>query len=390
MNRATLAIIGTVVLIVLATFTAIFLARGYRFDIINKSVQPTGILVTTSDPDGAGIWIDGKLKTATNNTINLDPGTYQVRIHKEGFSDWEKKITIRKEEVFKTNAFLFPSLVDLRPLTFSGAVNPVLSLDHTKIVYGVASASARLDGTNPNGLWILDMGRNLPVSLLNGGDLRQIYAQKNLVGKNLLWSPDEKEILAGNYLLETDKINLDHIFIASLSATLDTWQDQKTLRQNAQLAKMPLKIPAELKFSPDGTKVLYTATVSATLAKYLTTYLPGTNPTPEIRTLTTGNTYVYDLKEDRNYEIQNSKLPGPTGAGKNQNLSWFPSSRHLLSVTENQISVMEFDGTNQSIIFSGQFDPKAVFVWPNWSKIVILTPLGSPQGQENLYTINLR
>lgn len=334
MSKQTLAVLTGLVLISAGIIVAIFLARGYQFNISQKSVTSTGILVATSDPDGAQVLIDGKLKTATNNTINLEPGIYSIKIQKEGFTPWEKKIEIKKEEVFKTNAFLFPALADLRPLTFSGAASPSASPDGTKIIYNTAK-----------GLYQLDMGRSfLPSQFFSAGDTRQI-----------------------------------------LTDPTDEW---KILAEKQQTERMA-KLPAELKdfsaiFSPDESKIIYLATASATLPKYIKIYLPGTNPTPEVRQLIPEKTYVYDLKEDKNYLIADCSLPIA-------NCRWFPSSRHILSINKNQISVLEFDGTNKAVLFNGQFDPQAVFSWPNWSKIIILTSLGATDGEtENLYTINLR
>lgn len=335
-----MAVLAGLVLVSVGVVVAIFLARGYQFDISKKSVTPTGILVATSDPDGAQVLIDGKLKTATNNTINLEPGTYSIKIQKEGFTSWEKRVEIKKEEVFKTNAFLFPALADLRPLTFSGAASPSASPDGTKIIYNTAK-----------GLYQLDMGRSfLPNQFFSAGDARQI-----------------------------------------LTDPTDEWKILAEKQQLARLTKLPVDLKqilattaGELNFSPDESKILYLATASATLPKYLKTYLPGTNPTSEIRSLASGNIYIYDLKEDKNYEISNCKF-------QIVNCVWFPSSRHILSINKNQISLLEFDGTNKAVLFSGQFNPQAVFPWPNWSKIIILTNLGATDGEtENLYTINLR
>lgn len=422
MNRATLAIVAALIIIFSGIAVAITLARGYQFDVSKKTLAPTGILVATSDPDGAQVLIDGKLKTATNNTINLAPGEYKVRIQKDGFTPWEKQIEIKKEEVFKTNVFLFPSLADLRPLTFTGALNPTISSDKTKIAYGIASASAKIDGANGNGVWIMDIGRAFSAPIFSATDLRQIYANTpflSLSDANLIWSPDDKQILAyygdlekptSAYLLNTDRINdAPSQVLPTLTVILTDWTNLSLARKNAQLAKLPLNLrsllstsAAQLNFSPDETKILYTATASASLPHFLTAYLPGTNPTPQTRTITTNHTYVYDLKEDRNYLI-----PGNWSASGNQQpagqqtsqLAWFPSSRHLLTITNNssvslgagQILVMEYDGTNQAAVFNGAFNPDDVFVWPNWSKIVILTNLGSNDPlAKNLYTVNLR
>ncbi len=396
-----MAVVFGITLILAGTVVAILFARGYNFDISKKELSSTGILVATSDPDGAGVNIVEtrhalSVRSATNSTLNLAPGTYKVKIQKDGFTPWEKSVEIKKEEVFKTNVFLFPALSDLRPLTFTGAKNPIISTDNTKIVYGVASASSQLS-LNQNGIWIIDMGRVFVSSpIFSAADFRQIYRNPAAAGTLSLsdtkftWSPDNKQILAGNYLLDADRLDDTPTFIASPGGIIAEWKILLDARKTAQNSKLPVNIKqilasnsGELFFSPDETKVLYTATASATLPIAITNDLPGKNPTPENRKLSTGNTYVYDLKEDKNYEIVNCKL-------LIVNCKWFPSSRHLISTADNQISIMEFDGTNKAVVFNGAFKKDAVFAWPNWSKLVILTTLGSTTGMENLYTVNFR
>lgn len=391
MKRTTFAVIFGITIILIGTIVAVLFARGYNFDISKKELFSTGILVATSDPDGAEVLIDGKLKTATNNTINLAPGTYKVTIQKDGFTPWEKSIELKKEEVIKTNVFLFPALADLRPLTFSGAKNPTISTDSTKIVYGVASASSQLS-LNPNGIWIIDMGRLFtPTPIFSSADFRQIYRNTTLLSLSdaeFTWSPDNKQILAKKpvavYLLETDKLNDNPTDVSEkVSAILSDWQIAQKQKLDAQVARLPIQVrgiiassSANISFSPDETKALYTASASAMLPTAITAYIPGKNPTSEIRNLKSGNTYVYDIKEDKNYLVNASR--------------WFPSSKHLIGFSENQISIMEYDGTNNAVIYNGPYNKEAIFAWPNWSKMVILTSLGSTNGSENLYTVNFR
>lgn len=391
MNKASLAIFGGILFLVVGVAVAIFYSHGYTFNIETKNVTPTGILVATSDPDGAELYINGKLKTATNNTINLAPGKYHIKINKDGFTPWEKEVEIKKEEVYKTNAFLFPRVPDLRPLTLTGAISPSISPDYTKIAYSVASASGE-----KNGVYVLDMGKAfIPAPIRTGGDLKLIY-RTPLLGVNFLWSPDDRQILASSsavtnsvYLIDTDRIN-ESLATPPLGtkALLDGWAEVEKQTLDRQLAALPGQIGAiiassgaNIKFSPDETKVMFTATSSATLPTTLTSYLPGTNPTPEMRDIKPGGFYVYDSKEDKNYLIK-----GHLGS-----IMWFPSSRHLLEYTDKQISIMEYDGTNGSVVYSGPFSKGFVVAWPNWSKIVILTSLGGGSDVgENLYTINLR
>lgn len=232
MNRSSFVVLISLTLVVTIAIITIFFARGYQIDFTKKTVSGTGILVATSDPDGAEVLINGKLKTATNNTINLEPGKYTIRLEKDGFSAWEKSVDIKKEEVFKTNAFLFPKVPDLRPLAFTGALNPTISPDGTKIVYSVASASAE-----KNGVWIADTSRSAILSPLGApADLRQVVKQSPLLPAKetkFMWSPDSKEVIA--YLEKTNPQKQSPSKIASPSAIITSAYVLETDRINLEL-----------------------------------------------------------------------------------------------------------------------------------------------------------
>ena len=74
-------------LLILVTIGVVLYGRGYRFSFDNgrADLAGTGLLVATSSPDGAQVFINDHLTTATDNTINLSPGEYNVRIVKKDF-----------------------------------------------------------------------------------------------------------------------------------------------------------------------------------------------------------------------------------------------------------------------------------------------------------------
>ena len=88
-------IISIIILTVLifATIIVIMIGKGYRFGSDSGKIQfnGTGLLVAKSIPDGAQVFIDGRLKTATDGTINLTPGEYEIKIYKRGYFPWIKK-----------------------------------------------------------------------------------------------------------------------------------------------------------------------------------------------------------------------------------------------------------------------------------------------------------
>jgi hypothetical protein len=123
----TIIILSSVLIVVGAlTYLATLLTRGYRPNLQNPGLgfAPTGLLVANSDPKGASVYIDGKLATATDDTLNLSPGEYEIKIEKDGYLPWQKNLTIKKEVVRQTNATLFKSNPYLSPLTNTGAINP--------------------------------------------------------------------------------------------------------------------------------------------------------------------------------------------------------------------------------------------------------------------------
>src|SRR3989338_5410669 len=109
------------------TVLVIYFARGYRPDFTTGQIQPTGLPVAHPYPDGAQVYLNGSLKSATNSTLNLPPGTYQVQIKKDGYHSWQKKLLVEAEVVTRATAVLFPSTPTLKAITTTGATLPALS-----------------------------------------------------------------------------------------------------------------------------------------------------------------------------------------------------------------------------------------------------------------------
>lgn len=396
--------------------------RGYRLH-TDGSVKPTGLIVLQSDPSGAQIIIDDKVKTATQATLTLPPGWYNVTISKDGFQSWHKRMKVQGEVVAKADALLLPINPSLTALTASGVVNPSLSPDGAKLAFIVpnttpATASAALTTTKP-GVWILDIV-DKPLGL--NRDARQIAkslpAQAGGVNFSkaiLTWSADSKEILAtisptANYVLPADQITESPQAVSNIKLIQSEWQKIKDQRVKEQLVTVPKAFTDMastsaklLSLSPDETKILYEATGSAILPQIITPQLIGANPTEESRTLEPGTIYVYDIKEDKNYLIFKSgtlaPLP-PTPIGKNTPavnfdvtsvLHWLPTSRHLVVVTKDKVEIMDYDGMNKRTAYAGPFWDAFAVPWASGGKLVILTNLNSAASAiNNLYLVNLR
>jgi len=377
----TLVIVGTV-----GTLASLY-ARGYRFNPKTTTIEPRGILVANSDPNGASIYIDGELKTATNANIPLTPGTYDVIIKKEGLTTWSKRLTIKKEEVTQVEVSLFTQATSLSAITFSGTFNPIANTDLTKVAYAVP-----IDLENPEtgGLWVTDtasfpFGFTREPSRVTDGDM---------TGASWQWSPDGREIVlttkSGVFLLDVGKFTpqKERVNIASRSDEIMVeWKERSDLKTKAKLNKLPEEIKKVFEestqniiFSPDENKILYTTMREDSIPTGLVPPLPGSSTQKQVRDIKVGKKYIYDIKEDRNFEIADATQP----------VYWFPTSGQVVIPEPNKVYIVDYDGTNRQPVYSGQYIAPHAYPFSNTSKLLILTSLGAVDILPNLYTLNLK
>lgn len=389
------------------TIVIVVYSRGYRLDTQQKNLTTTGILSVSSFPEKASIYIDGKLTSASNASITLPPGWYNIRISKEGYQSWEKKVRIQGEVVSQIDALLIPGNPSLRALTVNGISLPMLSPSGTKIAYVILPKEASTGGTlAKSGVWMLEL-RTGPL----GGKIepKQVFSpirEYDYNSANLTWSPDEKKIILS--FLAKDKKK--ETVISALQLSLDTenvpptevlpvlptirsqWEETKQEENRIFLSSLPLEVSQFLrektafaKPSPDETKILYLATASAQLATVITPALIGSNSTAEIRTVQPNKYYVYDQKEDKNYFITDQK-----DVIKQGTLPWYADSKHIVMIEKDTIYIIDYDGTNRRPVYSGPFEDNLVFTWPPGGQLVILTNLNQPQLLSNFYALDLR
>lgn len=410
-------IISIVVVPFLLIVTAIIViayARGYRFDVTNPgSVSSTGILVATSEPDGAQVYVDGVFSGATNSNISLDPGWYDVVIARDGYHDWKRKMRVQGEIVVKTGATLFLKNPSLSPLTATSVTDPIMSPDGTRIAY-IASPSATVN-----------RGQSIFESALEAPTLF-IY---DLTGRSLPFSRNPQP------------------YVGTRAELLEEWALDQEISRDVSLRSMPPAFAEVatssmriISFSPDDEKVIYEATSSAILKRVIDPPLVGARTSEEERDLTIGSFYVYDSKEDRNYNItsalgdrvdtltkkleareyiqrafieyvqaqavlessESATLPekGVIAEISEKDLEvlfdplpvfWFGTSSHIVLVGDAAIAIMEYDGDNKVAVYSGPYENGYVFPHPSGYQIITMTSLNAQGGQNaSLYTLNVR
>jgi len=170
----------------------IFYSSGYRYDIKRHKVLKTGTLyLEAKDLKKANLYLNDEFNeepfSEKKFIYNLLPGEYTIKLEKEGYHNWQKKITIDSGlTTFVKDIVLFEKNIPLQIV--DGQVNNFsLSPDQQKIVYLIIAGSQQE-------LYLYD---------LNTSEKKQLYRIPSLEKINLTWSASSKKIL-----LNSSKENL--------------------------------------------------------------------------------------------------------------------------------------------------------------------------------------
>ncbi len=388
------------IILFLALIVAVIaFARGYRLDLEKGSVSPTGILAISSSPKAAKVYINGEFKGATDLNLTLPPGNYKVEIQKDGYTSYSTNITLKGELVETVDPILFPVNPSLTPLTNLGIVKAV-QVDQSDKVILFSDAD---NGQEKAGIYLFD-ANNGPISffpplktiilktkLPPGVDLSKTQVNFSFDFKEAIFDftlPDSSVI---SYLFSLDAENQDLFNVTSSRANLlQAWADEKQKETQKIMESFPKEIQKIasssfdiISFSPSQTKILYKATANVTVPLIINPPLIASNQTPEVRMLTKNSFYVYDQKEDKNFLIDGDKI-------KQGGVAWYTDSKHFVFKDDKQIVLLNYDGKNRQIVYSGPISGD-FFAVNSDGNVEILANL-NPQSNKypDLYQIGLR
>lgn len=394
----------------LVTFSLIIAyARGYRIDIKQQKVTPTGILAISAIPKASSVYINGQLKGATDLNLNLPPGRFQVEVKKEGYTSWQKTVQIKPELVISLEATLFPKNPSLSSLTNIGVVKAI-PLDQTDKVI----IFSQQNNPEQDGIYLFEAGKK-PLSLTR--PLKTLLLEKALplenpdfTQANIFFSPDYKQAILElddrSFLISTEEEEQVPFDVSQSKDTLlNAWEEENGKQVTKILDGFPkeiTKIATDsfriIHFSSDETKILYQAKKEINIPLVKKPPLIGANQTKEERVLNKNQLYLYDKTEDKNFNLSNLLSLIDSTRGKkpiaeekiNQSIQWYHDSKHLVIKGKNKISIVDYDGTNIKTIYSGPFDP-SFFSITSDGRILILANLNPETNQfPDLYSVNTK
>ncbi|MFC1700192.1 PEGA domain-containing protein [Patescibacteria group bacterium] len=363
--------------------TALYLyTSGYRLrrdsDFID--LTKTGMVNAKSLPDGASVYIDDKLRAATDDSVaGLEPGNHTLKIIKNGFVEWTKDVEVFEQLVTDVTAVLVSQSPRLEPLTSTGANKPSISPSLSKLAY------FSFDTEEP-GIWIVPLSGGIGAFRRNPTiAIEDTVSVTYSSGKEIIWSPDENELLVegyGNVFYLIDLVSNAAETTSRASSIKIEWQEELTEIREAFLETIEdvsdqvktLALSDRAVWAPDEKKFLYTTQVGDTLE----------------------------------YRVYNFEDPLPIGENvetvvfrKSVNetqpkINWYADSFHLILVEGNvsydkkgTISLIRIDGTNKTEIYNNTLHSDIVFSTPGGDKAIISTSFKS-SGQTDLYTVSIR
>ncbi len=195
------------ILFIITAPTVVFYSSGYRIDWNppenGKRIVQTGGLFFKIEPKQASIYLNGKLSKKTDFFFgsvlieNLLPKEYNVKISKDGYFSWEKKLTIKEKEVTEGKRItLIPENLNFNGIS-KGVENFWVSPDDRKMVL-------KETATGTNSRWSLklyDLDKNVKSQLISESD---VYS-KGADFLSLEWPEDSKEIYLNVAVREVEK-----------------------------------------------------------------------------------------------------------------------------------------------------------------------------------------
>lgn len=358
---------------------------GYR---LNKNddgiidMEKTGMIGVKSIPDGASVYLDDKLVTATDDNISgIKPGMHTIKVVKKGFLEWTKEIEVFEQLVTDITAVLVSQSARLEPLTDTGANHPSISPSLTKIAY------FSFDTEEP-GIWVMPLtGVNL--GLFKTNPTAAIEDTKYTTysnGEEIMWSPNENNLLV--------KSSEDTYYLVDLTSNsaqttlkpeevLDEWkQELKDKRENF-INNSVFIVPEEIielalsddsVWAPDEKKFLYTKEEGNQIQYWVYNFEV---PIP-----------IGEKRESMVFSVDKDQ-PQPS-------ISWYTDSFHLILVEGNieeektgTVSLIRIDGTNKTEVYNNTLYSNLALSSPGGDKIIVVTSFKSG-GQTDLYTVSIR
>lgn len=186
------------------TPTIILYTQGYRYNFKRGRIQKTGILIASSIPKRADIYLNGKLIEGDQTPVRVErllPADYEIKLSKDGYHDWSKRLQILENST-----------------TFAEDV--ILWKSNTPVEIGNYTIISSLNSRDNKKNAFITKDREVMFFDLDSGGLNRLHQIEQYENPQIIsWSNTNKKILvksASNFLaLNTESGGIDLVTIDS-------------------------------------------------------------------------------------------------------------------------------------------------------------------------------
>ncbi|MFA4871862.1 MAG: PEGA domain-containing protein [Patescibacteria group bacterium] len=188
-----------IIFLILAPLIVLY-AQGYRFNLKRGKIQKTGILIVSSAPRAAAIYLNGKLVEKKDTPARIErllPGDYEIKLTKNGYHDWNKKLPIYDNgTTFAEKIILWKNTLPI-PLAAQNIVDWQLSPDGKKIIF--------INNREEINLLNLENDEIRQIKKLDGDNELKIIAWSNSSRKIIIEAKNNQPPLRKFYVFEVEK-----------------------------------------------------------------------------------------------------------------------------------------------------------------------------------------
>ena len=232
------------------------------------TVDRCGLIFVSSQPTGADVYINDELqKFQTNSKTNLRSGTYTVRLARDGYTEWNRTITVAGGDVQRFDyPVLFPAkLKSAQVATFANQLHFVSQSPGRRWLVAA-------DTAQPSQLQVFDLkNADKPSAKIVPQQPTVFTAAESIQSWNVLeWADDERHVL-------TQRVFTNGTSKAREYILLDRQDGTQARNLTSELALLPAD---EIRFFNKKQNQFY---IYNTETKLLRTAQLGTNPPNALR-----------------------------------------------------------------------------------------------------------
>ncbi len=148
-----------IILFFAITPLVVLYTEGYRYNFQKGRVQKTGILIISSTPKKADIYLNGQKADDYSTPAKIEkvlPADYEIRLSKEGYHDWQKRLTVNENQTTFAEKIILWKMNWPVSVSLKKAESLLTSPDKSRAIYIDSNKAVQLFDFNDGKFYQID------------------------------------------------------------------------------------------------------------------------------------------------------------------------------------------------------------------------------------------